>query len=235
MQNRDIKEKNDSLIAFLNDAEHDLKQPLRAISFNASILLEDYSNTLEPEAIDTIESIQNYNKNLSNSILALLNYERITQYQKDYSNLNLKEIADDVIDELEALISEKKAIVTVCPTLPNSYGDRDQIHEIFYHLILNALTYNDNKKPKVEISANIDKGGNVVYSIKDNGIGISEKYKDQIFKAFKQLPLKGKTPESTGMGLCLVKKIIGLHGGNIWVASEKNEGSTFFFTLVKEK
>ncbi len=235
MQNRDIKEKNDSLIAFLNEAEHDLKQLLRAISFNASIFLEDYANTLEPEAINTIKSIQTSNAKLANSILALLKYERITQYQKDYSNLNSKEIADDVIDELEVLISEKKATVTVCSTLPNSYGDRDQAHEVFYHLILNALTYNDNKKPKVEISANIDKDGNVVYFIKDNGIGISEKYKEKIFKVFKQIPLKGKSPEGTGLGLCLVKKIIGLHGGNIWVVSEENEGSTFFFTLAKEK
>jgi signal transduction histidine kinase len=113
--------------------------------------------------------------------------------------------------------------------LPKLRGDKTKLQQLFQNLISNAVKFID--KPKGQITINVKSmDGYYEFSIADNGIGIEEQYHDKIFKIFHAL---NKSKESTGIGLSIVKKIVNLHQGKIWVESELGKGATFYFTLKK--
>ena len=118
---------------------------------------------------------------------------------------------------------------TVKNNLPIINGDKYRLQQLFQNLIVNALNYNNKKLGTIEIVAK-NQGDFWEFQIKDNGIGIDEIYFSKIFKTFEFLDGSKK---SSGIGLSIVKKIVELYGGEIWLTSEPNIGTTFFFTLKK--
>jgi signal transduction histidine kinase len=104
-----------------------------------------------------------------------------------------------------------------------------QMIQLFQNLIANALKFRGSSKPRIEVSA-ITYGDDLVFSIKDNGIGIDPKYQDRLFMMFSRLHTKDEYP-GTGIGLAISKKIVERHGGRIWFESEVGKGTTFYFTL----
>ena len=108
-------------------------------------------------------------------------------------------------------------------------GDKTKLQQLFQNLISNAVKFNDKEKGFIKIDVKEEEQF-YKFSIKDNGIGIEEKYHDKVFKIFNAL---NKSKESTGIGLSIVKKIVELHHGDIWIESVLGEGTTFYFTLKK--
>ncbi len=108
-------------------------------------------------------------------------------------------------------------------------ADRAQLVQLFQNLISNAVKYRSNKPPEIDIKAEA-KNGDWVFSVHDNGIGIDPKQADRIFTIFQRLHTPEEYP-GTGMGLAICKKIVTRHNGRIWIESELNKGSTFFFTM----
>jgi signal transduction histidine kinase len=115
--------------------------------------------------------------------------------------------------------------------LPQLFYSEKRLYQIFYNLVSNALKFRDEeRKTKVEIGHQEDKD-NYIFFVRDNGIGIEQKYHNKIFESFSQL--KETKSEGTGMGLAIVKKIVEANQGKVWVESQKKAGSTFYFTIPK--
>jgi light-regulated signal transduction histidine kinase (bacteriophytochrome) len=142
-----------------------------------------------------------------------------------------EQVFDLALDNLGAAIHESGAIITHDP-LPAVMADQGQLVQLFQNLVGNAIKFKDNKTPQVHVTAKPD-GGNWVFSVKDNGIGIDPQYFDRVFIIFQRLG--GDKYSGTGIGLAVAKRIVERHGGRIWIESKPGEGSTFYFTLHKKE
>ena len=137
---------------------------------------------------------------------------------------------NDIIEKIINVIYIPSHVnVKIKKTLPNIKGDKTKLQQVFENLLTNAIKFSDKSKGVIEIDFST-KENHYEFSIKDNGIGIDKKYHDKIFKIFHTL---NKSKDSSGIGLSIVKKIVSLHGGNIWLESKLNKGTTFYFTLKK--
>jgi signal transduction histidine kinase len=133
------------------------------------------------------------------------------------------------MDVAHGRLEARGVTVHVSPVLPTVYVDRPRVIEVLQNLLDNAAKYmGDHPEPRIDIGQNGEEGDKPIFYIWDNGIGIDAEYHERIFGLFNKLDPKS---EGTGVGLALVKRIIEVHGGRIWVESEVGKGSTFFFTL----
>lgn len=131
---------------------------------------------------------------------------------------------------LATYIKEKNAIIS-CDPLPVVYADESQMLQLLQNLISNAMKFNKSIPPKIHISGEI-REKDWIFSVQDNGIGIDPKDFERIFVIFQRLHQRDEY-EGTGIGLAVCKKLVTHHGGNIWVESQQNKGSTFFFTISR--
>jgi len=160
----------------------------------------------------------------------LLEFSRITTRGKELAPTEADQCLAAAIDNLELAIKENEAQV-VHDSLPTVQADEHQLTSLFQNLISNALKYRRDQPPEIHIHCR-DLGRQVEFSVRDNGIGIDEEYYGKIFEIFKRL--HGRQEYSgTGIGLAICKRIVERFGGDIRVASQPQQGSTFFFTLNK--
>ncbi|MDP6042788.1 MAG: ATP-binding protein, partial [Candidatus Latescibacteria bacterium] len=154
---------------------------------------------------------------------------RIGRLMNPTVEIPLNDLVQEAIDLVKGQIKERGVRIDVAPKLPIVFGDRIRLLEVFQNLIDNAIKYmGDQLEPNIEVGARQD-GGETIYYVKDNGIGIDPKYHEKVFGLFDQLD---QSIEGSGIGLALVQRIVELHGGRIWVESEgMGKGSTFCFTL----
>jgi light-regulated signal transduction histidine kinase (bacteriophytochrome) len=221
---------NADLEQFAYVASHDLKEPLRAISGSIQILQERYSEALDSRADEVIKHTVDGANRMQTLIDDLLAYSRLTTLEAVLSPTNLKETLDEALVNLEHAIKESRASVTHDP-LPTVNADRTQLLQVFQNLISNAIKYRSQRSPKIHVGTE-EKGAEWLISVRDNGIGIAPQYADRIFRIFQRLHTR-REYSRTGIGLAICKKIIERHSGRIWVESELDEGSTFYFTLPK--
>ncbi|HBZ57093.1 MAG TPA: hypothetical protein DEO88_16940 [Syntrophobacteraceae bacterium] len=125
--------------------------------------------------------------------------------------------------------------VDVSSDLPVVYGERKRISQLFDNLLSNAIKYlgKDNPNPCIGLGCR-EQAGEMVFFVRDNGIGIEERYFSKIFQIFERLPAAKQAGDGTGIGLTIVKRIVESHGGRIWLESQPGRGSTFFFTLANK-
>ena len=141
----------------------------------------------------------------------------------------LVELAREAVELVQGRIIERGVSVYIDSNLPVVLGDRQRLLEVLQNLIDNAAKFMGNQKtPRIEIGHEGDEAGNPVLYVRDNGVGIPPEHYDRVFGLFNKLDVKS---DGTGIGLALVKRIIEVHGGRIWVQSEAGIGSTFYFTL----
>jgi len=162
----------------------------------------------------------------------LLELSRIGRLMNPPEDIALVEVIHEAVDRVRGKLDELNAIIEIQRDLPSISGDRVRLIEVVQNLIENAAKYSDPKiQPRIEIGAQDDKSDAIAtFYVRDNGIGIAPKYHENIFGLFNKL---NATSEGTGIGLTLVKRIIEVHGGNIWVESELGNGATFYFTLPR--
>ncbi len=159
----------------------------------------------------------------------LLELSRVGRLMNVPEAVALSELAHEAAEMVAGRIEARGVTVEIDPAMPVVYGDRLRLLEVYQNLIENAAKFmNDQTEAQIDIGASKN-GTEVRCYVRDNGIGIDPKYHDQIFGLFNQLHPSG---EGTGIGLALVKRIVEVHGGRIWVESDgEGQGSTFFFTL----
>jgi signal transduction histidine kinase len=244
----ELAEKTKELEQIIYTTSHDLRSPLVNIQGFTRELEESYkkfhavlnSETVPPKlkrrlasALDgdfplAFQHILASSARMESLLSGLLKLSRMGRANLAIEKLDMSKLTSEVISSLEFQIRETGATVEI-EDLPPCYGDETQLYQVFSNLLSNALKFLDPKRRGViRISGKKEKE-QVVYCIKDNGIGIAEKDKDAIFDIFRKLNPDDKRGQ--GLGLTIVRKILDRHGGKVWVESEPGKGSKFYVSL----
>ena len=224
----ELKRSNKELEQFAYVSSHDLQEPLRMVALFTQLLGRRYKGKLDDEADEYIGFIVEGAHRMKYLIDDLLSFSQLNTQAKEFESIDLEIILDTALFNLKASVDKTNAQITHDP-LPVITGDPSQIVQVFQNLIANGLKFNDNNTPEIHISAQKNEN-EWVFQIRDNGIGIAPEYQDKIFEVFKRLNVREKYP-GTGIGLAICQKIIERHGGRVWVESELEKGSIFYFTL----
>lgn len=219
---------NKELEQFAAVASHDLRSPLTSISAYAQLLEFRNLKRLDPESIDYLEKILKLCDRMNLLIGDLLSYAQLNQTQEPFNPIPCKAIVAQACENLATEISQNQAEI-IYGDLPAIKGAESQLVQLFQNLIGNAIKYRREESPKIHINAQL-KEDCYLFTVKDNGLGIADKDREEIFQVFKRLHGQGKY-SGTGIGLAICRKIIERHGGSIWIESQLGEGSTFYFTL----
>ncbi len=219
---------NHELEDFTYIASHDLKEPLRGVSSYCEILLEDYRHKLDADGKRRLNTVLHLCDHLENLIDDLLTYCRVGRKGRIKARVNVNAVVTNILKMLRPAIERRNADVRVPQPLPPVIGSATLIGMALSNLIANGLKFNENPRPRVELGWLPT--APVTFYIKDNGIGIAREHHEAIFAIFRRLHSRKKY-EGTGAGLTIVRKIVELHGGRIWLESAPGAGTTFYLTL----
>jgi len=223
---QEISSANEELTNFAYVVSHDLKAPLRAISSLADWISTDYVDKFDEEGREHMRLLISRVHRMSGLIDGILQYSRVGRVKETPVAVDLNLLVSEVID---LLAPPDRIKVTVQDALPTVVGERTRIQQVFQNLISNAIQYIDKPAGEVHITCT-STAGKWQFAVSDNGPGIEQRHFERIFQLFQTLVPRDKV-ESTGVGLALVRKILEMYGGEIWVESVVGTGSTFIFTL----
>ncbi len=223
----EMQRSNTELEQFAYVISHDLQEPLRMISSYTQLLAKRYQSQLDADADEFIAYAMDGAKRMQALLYDLLEYSRVGTRGKPFSLANCEDIVEQAMANLKIVIEESGALVSH-DTLPTIMADEGQLVRLFQNLIGNAIKFRRQEPSCVHISAQ-RRHNVVIFSVKDNGIGIDPQHSQSIFEIFRRLHTREEYP-GTGMGLAICKKIVERHGGRISVQSP-GEGSTFYFTI----
>lgn len=229
LRNKELKQKNAELEQFAFISSHDLQEPLRTISDFVGLLQQQYVGKLDEKADKYLSFIAQSSKRMRTLIKDLLHYSQIGN-EKINEPVDCAALLHEVKTNIGKIIAEKRAEIHSDP-LPVITGNATGIKQLFQNLVINAIKFRKKDSiPEIKISAK-KKGAYWEFSFTDNGIGIEQQHSQRIFDIFKRLHPRTEYTGS-GIGLSHCKKIVELHGGKIWVKSEPEAGSTFYFTIL---
>ncbi|MGY0565063.1 MAG: sensor histidine kinase, partial [Paraglaciecola chathamensis] len=235
----ELSRSNRELEDFAFVASHDLQEPLRKIQAFSDRLTTIYKDKLDDRGVDYIKRMTSAAFRMSTLINDLLEFSRITTRGKDFVEVELDSVLDEVLGDLEIAISESGAQIDIEP-LPKVCADPSQMYQLFLNVLSNGLKFRKaDVPPKITITVedktlhdelqHIDVPSCII-TIKDNGIGFEQTYADKIFSPFQRL--HGRTAyKGTGIGLAVCRRIVERHGGTISALSAPNEGAQFTVSL----
>lgn len=227
----ELENKNNELERFTYTVSHDLKSPLVTISGFLGYLEQDAANgRMDRLKVDLLR-IQEAVHKMQILLSDLLELSRIGRMVNTPQVIPFEELINEAREIVYGQLEAKSVMIQTHPNLPAVYGDRPRLIEILQNLIENAAKYmGAQPNPRIEIGQQGEEQGQLTFFVRDNGIGIDPEHHERIFGLFEKLDSKS---EGTGVGLALVKRIVEVHGGRIWVESTPGQGSTFYFTLPK--
>lgn len=223
-----LKKRNEELAEFNYVASHDLQEPLHTILAFTGLLLKNNETGLNEESQFFLKHINESANRMSELIVSLLNYSLIGKIIS-FEVIDCNALMQQVLLDLDSSIQASAAIIQV-ESLPTVQGDKALLRQVFQNLISNALKFKQaSKQAHLKISSKVV--DNQCYlSFKDKGIGIEKQYLDKVFGIFQRLHNKTEY-DGTGLGLATCRKIVEMHNGKIWAASEKGIETTFFVSL----
>ena len=226
---KELQDKNTELERFTYTVSHDLKSPLITIKGFAGALLHDVVAGRYQRLESDLRRIADAADKMGGLLGNLLELSRIGRIMNPPSDVNLAELTQEVVGLLAGSITEHKVEVVIQPGLPTVYGDQRRLAQVLQNLIENAVKFMGNQpNPRIEIGTRKDLEEQVIY-VQDNGIGVDPHYHETVFGLFNKLDTG---TQGTGIGLALVRRIVEIHGGRVWVESQgKGFGTTFCFTL----
>jgi PAS domain S-box-containing protein len=226
---QELSSANEELTNFAYVVSHDLKAPLRGIGSLADWLATDYAEHFNDEGREHMRLLINRVHRMGALIDGILQYSRVGRVREAHLPVDLNRLLAEVVD---LLAPPPEVEVRVAPGLPPVVGEPTRLQQVFHNLISNALKYRDKPQGLVEIGCE-DGGAQWRFYVRDNGPGIERRHFERIFQLFQTLAARDRV-ESTGVGLALVKKIVEMYHGQIWLESEVGTGTTFWFTLPKQ-
>jgi len=221
---------NKELKEFAYIVSHDLKAPLRGIKTLANWILADSADKLGDQANEQMNLLLERVERMYNLIEGALQYSRAGRVEGRQVQVNLNNFVPEIIN---MVVPPENITVTIENELPVIECEETHIMQVFQNLLSNAIKYMDKPQGWIKVGC-VEQDGFWKFSVADNGPGIEEKHFVNIFKIFQALPTSPDF-KGTGVGLTVAKKIVELYDGKIWVESKVGEGSTFFFTLPKQK
>ncbi len=217
------------LEAFSNSVSHDLRAPLRHIDGFTGLLAKHLDPSLDATGRRYLTNISNSARQMGKLIDDLLSFSHIGRTALRSTRLDLSGLVQEVLRFLEPETADR-AIEWIMSELPEAQGDPQLLRLVFQNLIGNALKYTrPNRRARIEIAATRD-GHEIIFSIRDNGVGFDMRYVDRLFGVFQRLHSDAEF-EGTGIGLANVKRIVHRHGGRVWAEGAVGEGACFYFSL----
>ncbi|WP_455223409.1 PAS domain S-box protein [Kaarinaea lacus] len=229
----ELETSNKELESYSYSIAHDLRSPLRAITGFSQILKDEAKERLLPEDSEILERIVAAGKNMSELIDDILELSRITRSELRYENVDLCKLGNEIVNRLQQSQPEREVQWQVEDNLLVR-GDSRLLEVAMQNLIENAWKYSRDKQPAQIQLGKAKQGKEIVYYLKDNGVGFDMQFQNQLFKPFNRLHAL-EDFEGTGIGLATVQRIIQRHGGRVWAESEEQKGATFYFTLRNYK
>lgn len=218
---------------FAKIAAHDLQEPLKSVQGFLDLLKRRYEAELGVDGKRFIAFIDDAVIRMELLIRGVLEHSKIRSQEKRFEPTDLNQILEQVTDNLSVSIDQIGAKIHV-EALPTVYADPLQMLQLFQNLIGNALKFHKTEgTPEIFITSRRE-GGDIFFSVRDNGIGMDSHYLNKIFGMFNRLNAKTEYP-GTGIGLAICKKIVEHHGGVIWAESTLGEGSELCFKLPEER
>lgn len=221
-----LEKQNKVLNEYAHMVSHDLKAPLRSIDTLINWFIEDNQEMMNETNVKSLNLILSNVEKMDLLIKGILNYSAVENKENQDRTIDLNILIDEILRTIH--ISERVEI-TLKNQLPKVIGNDFRFKQLFQNLIQNAIKYNDKEKITIEIG-NSENDKEISFYIKDNGIGIPEQYQSKIFDIFSKLE---NNDPSSGIGLSIVKKITDFYNGSIWLESQENIGTTFYFTIAK--
>lgn len=223
-----LETSNERLEQFAYAASHDLQEPLRMVSSYLQLIEQRYADELDADGQEFIDFAVDGAERMRKMIDALLKYSRVETRGNPFESVELDTVLEHVCEDLQMRIKETDAEITA-GSLPCIEGDEEQLRQVFQNLLDNAIEYSGDGPPVVDVSAERN-GAEWTISVSDDGIGIDVDNTDRVFEVFESLHSPNEHT-GAGIGLAICERIVERHGGEIWVESGPDEGSTFSFTL----
>lgn len=228
----ELEIKNSELERFAYTVSHDLKSPLITIKGFLGFLEQDALHGNIPRLRGDIQRISDATNKMQTLLNELLNLSRVGRLVNESQQISFNELVNEALELVHGRLQANHIQVQVQDNLPNIYGDRPRLLEVLQNLIDNAAKFvRFSPQPLIQIGCSGYESGKPIFFVQDNGVGIDEAHHERIFGLFNKLDADS---EGTGIGLALVKRIIEIHGGRIWVKSEVGQGAIFYFTLPVE-
>ncbi len=235
-QKNSLEKVNRELDGFVYTASHDLRAPLRVIASFSEVLTKKYSDLIDEQGKGYLNRIEKAAVRMSQLIDDLMLVARLSKIENPYKNVLTKEILESVLSRLDFDIKEARVEVVIQKGMPVIFCDKVKIEEVFFNLISNAVKFSRAKKStktlKIEVGHRPLEDSHEFY-VKDRGIGISASHQERAFDIFWQLE-PSASPQSSGVGLSIVKRLVQDHGGQVRIDSTLGEGAAFYFTLPLE-
>jgi two-component system, chemotaxis family, sensor kinase Cph1 len=207
---------------------HDLREPLRTVSYHAGNLARRWEEKNDPSGGD-ISAIQSAAQQMSRLIDDAAAYAAAAS-PPALGPVDMEEVLRTARSNLGAMIQAERAVIDQEP-LPVVHGEFEHLVRLFQNLLANAVKFRGEEDPRVHVGCSTS-GAEWLFFVRDNGIGVPPEYHERIFAPFKRLHSRSEYP-GTGLGLAICRRIVALHGGRLWLESAVGEGSTFFFTIAK--
>jgi signal transduction histidine kinase len=227
-----LEAQNEELERFTYTVSHDLKAPLITIRGFLGFIEQD----VESGSLDRLKGdllrIGAATDKMERLLNELLELSRIGRLMNPPERILLRDLVADLVKLMEGRLRKGNIQVRIQEDLPVLFGDSQRLWEVMQNLLENAIKFmGEQTQPVVEIGARGEENGMPVLYVRDNGMGIAPEHHERIFGLFNKLNPKA---EGTGVGLTIVKRIIEVHAGRIWVESEPGKGTTFYFTFPVE-
>ncbi len=238
----ELARSNAELEQFAYVASHDLQEPLRMVTSYLQLIERRYKDKLDHKGNEFIAYAVDGARRMQTLINDLLSYSRVSTRGQPFVTVDCNAVLKNALGNLKIAIQESSAVITH-DALPTVIGDATQLTQLFQNLIGNAIKFRSELSPQVHIGvketremrensspSSPSSHNELLFYVRDNGIGIESQYAERIFVIFQRLHARGKYP-GTGIGLAICKKIVERHSGRIWVESEPGKGTIFYFTI----
>ncbi len=225
----ELRRSNAELEQFAYVASHDLQEPLRAMAGTIQILQRRYKGQLDARADEIITHAVAAVTRMQTLVSDLLAFSRLARHGDPFAETDFATVLQDVSANLEVAIAESRATITH-DALPEVVADASQMRQLLQNLLSNAIKFRGERPLRIHLSARREEN-TWLFSVRDNGPGIEPQYFERIFIIFQRLVTRDEYP-GTGIGLAVCKKIVERHGGRIWLDSQVDEGTTFYFTIA---
>ena len=226
---KQLEAANKDLESFSYSVAHDLRAPLRAIDGYARMILRKQGDKFDKDTMDKFNVIRSNAHTMGQLIDDLLAFSRLGKKHVSLTLLDMDDLVRDVWKEIQNTNPERKMVLTV-NSIPPGYGDRALIKQVYINLFSNAVKFTKNRDTAHVEAGGYSDGNEVVYYVRDNGVGFDMEYYDKLFGVFQRLH-SADDFEGTGVGLAIVQRIVHRHGGRVWAEGKIDHGACFYFTL----
>jgi two-component system sensor histidine kinase/response regulator len=228
-KNKELEFINNEMESFSYSVSHDLRAPLRIINAFSSIFKESNYDQLDAESKRLLNSIIRNALKMSSLIDSLLNLSQLGRKEINKVTIDMNMLVAKILDEFKSDTFNESLNLITLELLP-AEGDVELVTQVYVNLISNAIKYSSKKdKPEVEIGCQLN-DKEVIYYVKDNGVGFDMNYENKLFGVFQRLHNVNEF-EGIGIGLAIVQRIVVRHGGRVWAKAEVDKGATFYFSL----